>query len=411
MKRLISLLLPEKSISRNAWVYALGTYSSKIISLIIFPIVAVELGFADTGKYDLVIATVAILAPLFSLQVSDAVYLWLTNNDEEQKIIGFTTGTLLISFLSLLVFLVALMLHFFHPIPFLFMGASILVSQMLLTFAMQTLRGKKQVKVYMFSMLLRSLVFTAGELWAVFYSDDKLFYVLLAFVVSNLIALLFCVIGGFKMSLFSLKAVRASNFKIILSYTIPMVFNALAWGMLINVNKYVIQSELGFEMNGVFAMADRLSSPVFFLGILYLFSAQDYFLSKPDFAQNFADFKSLLKKVSLLTFLGMMLLLLGGWLFLPLIFPELTDSLIYLPLLAVVNFTMALSVYLGIPYSYLKRSIPMAITTLLGVVVSIICSFLLVNVMGLFGICLGVLLGSLLTLMLRLNNTRIFFSR
>lgn len=410
VKRFISLLLPEKSISKNAWIYALGTYSSKIISLVIFPIVAVELGLTDTGKYDLVIATVAILVPLCSLQVSDAVYLWLKDNQETQRIIGFTTSTLLISFLSLLVFIFALLLHFIYPIPFLIIGVSILISQMLLTFAMQTLRGIKRIKLYVTSMLVRSILFTAGELWAIFYSDDKLFNVLLVFVVSNLFAFLLCAVKGFTPKLFSFKVIQVENFKAILSYAVPMVFNALGWGMLINVNKYVIQSELGYEMNGVFALADKMASPVFFLGIFYFFSAQDHFLSKTDMALKMAAFNGLLKKVSLLTFLSIMLLLFGAYLLLPLIFPDLSDSLVYLPLMALVNLVMTLSVYLGIPYTYLKKSLPMAITTLLGVVVSLVSSLLLVNSMGLLGVCLGVLMGALLILGLRLKNADKFFN-
>ncbi|MCE7993724.1 MAG: oligosaccharide flippase family protein [Roseivirga sp.] len=409
MKNIFTPLFPEKSISRNAWIYALGTYSSKIISIIIFPIIAVELGYADTGRYDLVISTVAILGPVFSMQIADAIYRWLTDADDQNKVIGFTNGTAVLLTMTVLLAVITFFAKLSGPAPLLLVGAAILMSQMLLNTMMQVLRGNSQVKLYAGAMIVRSVVFTLGELWAVFYSENKLENVLAAFAVANLASLVVCVSWGIKRDQFSFHFLRWRHIKALLSYALPLVFNTLGWLLLINANKYIIKSQLGFEMNGIFAVAEKLATPVFFLGIFYFFSAQDHFHVKKDFKSLKGEFRQLLKKVSLITSGGVVLLLVGVYLLLPLIFPDLAASIEYLPLMVLANLFMILGVYLSIPYTYHKKSMALATTTLKGFVVTLVLSIALVNAMGLYGVYIGILAGTFLTMVLRVRFARSFF--
>lgn len=409
MKKNKAFFLPEKNISKNAWIYSLGTYSSKIISLIIFPIIAVELGFEDTGKYDLVISTVAILGPIFSLQIGDAAYRWLSESSEKQKCIGFTISTLVLFAMVILLSITALFVRLIQPIPFLFIGYLILVSHMLLNTMMQILRGNGQIKLYTSAMIVRSVAFALGELWAVFYSENKLQNVLIAFAAANFLSLLICLSKGFKREQFSLQEANKINFKRVLNYAYPMVFNALSWVLLINVNKYIISSRLDYEMNGIFAVAEKLASPIFFLGIFYFFSAQDHYLSKANFQYLSKDFKQLIKKISLLTGLGVIALITGAYLLLPVFFPELEKSIVYLPLLTLANLVMIISIYLSIPYTYQKESLQQAVSTVVGILTTILLSLILIDYWGLTGVCIAILVGTLLTLTIRVRRNKVFF--
>ncbi|MBO6496696.1 MAG: oligosaccharide flippase family protein [Roseivirga sp.] len=410
MRKLISHLLPSQAIGKQAWVYGLGTYSSKLISLIIFPIIAVQLGYSDTGKYDLAISTVTILSPIFSLQVTDAVYLWLSSNDLQQKKIGVTVSSVVIFSIMLLIVLMAFIVQLLAPVKLLFLGALILASQIGLTWIMQLLRGNRQIKHYTATMIVRSMVFTLGELWAVFYSSNKLHSVLMAFVASNVIAMMVAFLSGYKREQFSKSFIQWSHFKSILSYSLPMVLNALGWMMMININKYVIQVALGYKMNGIFAVADKLASPLFFLGTFYLFSAQDYFLGKRDLKEYSREFNQLILKVVLLTFLGSISLLIGAWVFVPIFFPSLSEGLDFLPYLSLIYLLFTFSCYLGIPYLFTKQSLGMSMTTIVGVIISIVGSLFTVNYWGLVGVCLSIVVGCATTLALRLRKTMRFFS-
>jgi len=411
LKKLLSSLLPDKAIGRNALIYSLGTYSSKIISMLVFPIIAVELGLSDTGKYDLVLSTVTILVPVFSLQLGDAAYRWLSDPDEKQKTIGVTISALLTMVMIVFVSVATLLLYFLSPHPLLWIGSLILISQILLGTMMQIVRGNGHIKLYTNVTILRSVIFSASTLWAVFYTESKLQNVLFSFAMANGVVLILCIWKGFRKSQFAMSALSRDHFKTILNYVYPLIFNALGWMMLININKYIITAELGYEMNGVFAIAEKFATAIYFLGIFYFFSAQDHFLSMIDLKNNAQSFRALLIKVGSFTSLGIILFVMASFVLMPILFPDLSQSIQYMPWLAVANFLIILSIYLGIPYTYEKKSKALATTTIIGILTVIALSFILIKPLGLLGVCIAICFGAMLILMLRIRHVRSFFTQ
>ncbi|KYG74811.1 hypothetical protein MB14_06295 [Roseivirga ehrenbergii] len=409
MKKVLASLLPEKNIGKNALIYSLGTYSSKLISLIIFPIIAVELGLVDTGKYDLILSTVTILVPIFSLQMGDVAYRWLSDSNERQKGIGVTITIVLLIPMTILLGALTVFVWLQYNDPLLWGGSLILMSQILLSSMMQIVRGNRQVNLYTYATIIRSVVFTMGGLYAVFFTDAKLPNLLASFAISNFLVLTICVWKGLRKSQFSLTHLNLENIKEVLKYVYPLVFNALGWMLLINVNKYIISANLGYEMNGIFAIADKLATPIYFLGIFYFFSAQDHFLNMTDFSARKESFKLLIKKVSLIMTIGIVGLVIGAYLLIPLLFQGLIEGIEFLPWLAAINFFIIMAIYMGIPYTYDKQSLALASTTILGILCTIILSFLLIDPLGLYGVCAAILLGSFLILILRIRFVKSFF--
>ncbi len=409
LKKVLATLLPEKNIGKNALIYSLGTYSSKLISLIIFPIIAVEIGLVDTGKYDLVLSTVTILVPLFSLQLGDVAYRWLSDPDEKQKEIGVTITLALLMPMTILLGAFTVFVWLQYNDPLLWIGSLILMSQILLSSMMQIVRGNRQINLYAYVTIIRSVVFTIGGLYAVFFTNAKLPNLLASFAIASFFALIFCVWKGLRKSQFSLIHLKSENIKEVLKYVYPLVFNALGWMLLINVNKYIISANLGYEMNGIFAIADKLATPIYFLGIFYFFSAQDHFLSMSDFAARKESFKQLIKKVSLIMTIGIVGLVIGAYLLIPLLFPGLIEGIEFLPWLAAINFFIIMAIYMGIPYTYNKQSLALARTTILGILCTVILSFLLIDPLGLYGVCIAILFGSFLILILRIKFAKCFF--
>ncbi|TCL13856.1 O-antigen/teichoic acid export membrane protein [Roseivirga ehrenbergii] len=409
LKKVLASLLPEKNIGKNALIYSLGTYSSKLISLIIFPIIAVELGLVDTGKYDLILSTVTILVPIFSLQMGDVAYRWLSDSNERQKGIGVTITIVLLIPMTILLGALTVFVWLQYNDPLLWGGSLILMSQILLSSMMQIVRGNRQVNLYTYATIIRSVVFTMGGLYAVFFTDAKLPNLLASFAISNFLVLTICVWKGLRKSQFSLTHLNLENIKEVLKYVYPLVFNALGWMLLINVNKYIISANLGYEMNGIFAIADKLATPIYFLGIFYFFSAQDHFLNMTDFSARKESFKLLIKKVSLIMTIGIVGLVIGAYLLIPLLFQGLIEGIEFLPWLAAINFFIIMAIYMGIPYTYDKQSLALASTTILGILCTIILSFLLIDPLGLYGVCAAILLGSFLILILRIRFVKSFF--
>ena len=64
MKRTISKL----------FYYAIGTFGSKVIYFLLVPFYSFFLSKSELGFYDLILASLTIITPIITIQVSDAVY-------------------------------------------------------------------------------------------------------------------------------------------------------------------------------------------------------------------------------------------------------------------------------------------------------------------------------------------------
>jgi O-antigen/teichoic acid export membrane protein len=54
--------------------YAVGTFGSKVIYFLLVPFYSFFLSKSELGFYDLILASLTILTPIITIQVSDAVY-------------------------------------------------------------------------------------------------------------------------------------------------------------------------------------------------------------------------------------------------------------------------------------------------------------------------------------------------
>lgn len=397
-----------REIKKNARIYSLGQYLSKGINILVFPLVAVELGLAKTGKYDLVITTVTILTAVLTLQIGEAFYRWLTDADIQKRKVGFSNGLVIMAGTVITILLGYALMSQFYSLEFLFTGFLLLLTQSIFMTFSQIERGLGKVTTHALANVIKTAVFAVFALMAVFLTENMLHNVLWAMLIGNVFGILVCareVIGSeyWDKGLVSLKHIKE-----LLGFTIPLLLNRFSWIFLVNVNKYIIAGNLEASQNGIFAVTERLASPIYLLALFYYLSAQDLFQTSAKYRENRKQFMQLILKVTLITIAGILALQLGAVLFLPWLFPELTDVIEYIPFMAFANLLIALAVYFGIPYIYEKKTLSMAFVTVFGVVVMIAISFLSVEQFGLYGIYSGIIIGSAVIVVICIIHTRGF---
>ena len=399
-------------IFRNAIIYSIGNYSSKLIAILIFPIVVTYLGLENTGKLDLITSTVAILTTFFSLNIGDAIYRWFQNKDIEEKQMSFSNGLIILLIMLFIVSVLYIILHMFYIdlIEFLTISFFILVSQIILSILMHLVRGEGKVTSYTSIEVIKSILFTLLSLAVVIYTEDKLNNIFIVFVGTNIVSIILAVYGMNLKSYYNNKYVSYSNIKKLISYSIPLTINTFSWLSFFIVNKYIILYYIGLSNNGVFAIAEKFSNGIFFLGIFYFYSLQDYCLSSLSFQKEKFFFVKIVKKVIIVSLIGIVALVLCSWVLMPIFFPKLVSSLFFLPWLALAKMFIVLSGYLGIPYNYKKETLSMSITTFSGVVISVLLSLVLINYVGVYGVCFSILAGSIFVFIVRLKYAFNFFN-
>ena len=111
----------KKKIFKETLIYSIGSFGSKILSFLLVPLYTFFLTKKELGEYDLLLTTISLFVPLVSLQLSDATYRWLIDNNDknESDIKKIITNSFLGYFCSYLIFLVAfLIFNYFEPVEY-----------------------------------------------------------------------------------------------------------------------------------------------------------------------------------------------------------------------------------------------------------------------------------------------------
>ena len=88
--------------------YAVGTFGSKVIYFLLVPFYSFFLSKSELGIYDLILASLTIITPIITVQISEAVYRELldANRPTQKSSQVFSSGLSLV-FIGLLLFVTA----------------------------------------------------------------------------------------------------------------------------------------------------------------------------------------------------------------------------------------------------------------------------------------------------------------
>ena len=67
------MLGPMKAINKLIY-YGIGTFGSKVIYFLLVPFYSFFLSKSELGIYDLILASLTIITPIITIQISEAVY-------------------------------------------------------------------------------------------------------------------------------------------------------------------------------------------------------------------------------------------------------------------------------------------------------------------------------------------------
>src|SRR5690606_16282829 len=106
---------------REAAIYSIGNFGSRILSFLLVPFYTYFLTKQDIGEYDLVITAISFIVPLTTLQLSDAVYRWMIekkelSQDEKAAILSSSLAGILFGFLVFV--LVFFIYNYFYPLQY-----------------------------------------------------------------------------------------------------------------------------------------------------------------------------------------------------------------------------------------------------------------------------------------------------
>ena len=399
-----------ESLLKNTSIFALGTFGSKILVFLIVPIYTYVLSTEDYGTIDLITSSINLLIPFTTLLIYEAVIRFLVGRECEEKVafnnsvIIFFAGSLLSIILSLVVLQVLHLTNYY--IAFLIL----IILNSYTTIFGQYLRAKGDNWGFSISGIINTFFTVFLNLFFLLVAKKGILGYLYSLIISQVISSIYIFYKCDSFKNFDLKAINFKVLKLMLIYTLPLIPNNIMWWIMNAGDKYVINYFLGVAENGIFSIAYKIPTMLTVIFSIFMQAWQVSAIEESGEETRNNFYKNIFDTIMLLlTLCTSIIIIVVKPLFEIAIGNNYIASWRYVPLLCVGTLFNCLSTFAGVVYIVKKDSKSSSFTTFLGAIINLFINFILIKMIGLFGVTVGTVIGYLVVMLIRFKDFKRYF--
>ena len=385
--------------------YAVGTFGSKVIYFLLVPFYSFFLSKSELGFYDIILASLTIITPIITIQVSDAVYRELHDPAKQslKSANAFSSGLSVIFFGLLIFVFIAFIFNNLFANKIFYELVLIQSSFTLYIFFQQSLRGLSLNKEYALMGTMNAFLLILFSIILVYFSAIELRNIVLSISCAQFISIIFAIYKIKFFKFFQIKNISRAKVYELLSYSFPLLPNTLSWWLIDLGSRYIILLFIGIEENGLCAVAARYAGIIALVNSIFILSWQDYVInSKSKISLNTNYFSSYLN--FFIAFQIGLVILLTSFSNELIYFTTPADfhnAAKYLPILLISSAFASFCGFYGAFYLKEKRTKKIFTTTLIGSIINIAFCIALINYLGLYAVAVASFVGFLITFLLR----------
>lgn len=398
-----------KRLFSNSLIFSIGTLGTKVIGFLMVPFYTYFLTQGQFGIVDLISTTVAMLTPVVTLSVFEAIFRFTMDKNFSNKIL-FSNGLAITAFGSILSLIgggIAQISGYKYGV----LLAILLILSVVSCFLQYFVRGIGHVKLFAATGIVGTSLSVILNIMLIWYFKLGVNGYLYGMAGAQLGTFVLIVAVVKPWQYVDLTLVSKKNALMLLRYSVPMIPNAFAWWFTNDANRFFILFFLGTSANGIYAVANKIPSilTIFFtvFNQAWQISAVDEYESQ----NNSAFYSMIFNNLIHFSFLGMAgLLLILKPLMHVLVAPNFYSAWEFVPFLMLAMIFSNLSGFLGSTYIAAKMTSKLFSTTIYGMLTNIAFNAALIPLIGLNGAGLGSALGFLVVMIIRLKQTKAFVS-
>lgn len=401
-----------KKLASNTLIFAIGTFSSKILSFLLMPFVTRMMGTGDYGSADLIQQTVNVLIPVVTLQVNSAA-LRFSLDRAKNKADVFTVGvrTTLIGFVIFLFFsypISLITINDFNLGEYILLIVLFVLVSSFRQLCQQFVRGSGYVKLFAIdgiistaTTLLFTILFLGPFKWGVTGY-------IMAIIASDACSVIFFTVTAKLYRYVKPKVLEKSITSQMLKYCVPLIPTVILWWIINVSDRYMITYFVGSSANGLYTAASKIPNFVILFSQIFIDAWQ---LSAVDEQENKEARAHFFTKVFRVYSGGVFAVASGLILFCQFITKILVsdafyDSWQYVPILIIATTYSCIVNFLASVYMAEKKSVMSLLTASSGAVTNIVLNFVFIPIMGANGAALATVCAFLVVFVTRGLNTR-----
>ena len=400
-----------KYLGKNIGLLTLSSFGTKFLSFFLVPLYTNILSTTEYGIYDLFNTSIALLIPILTINIHDAVQRFSLGNTEENRIQIFSCGVRLIclstvaisilTFLNKKIVLVAVIAK--YPWYFVLLYTSTALYQLISNFT----RGLDKVKEVSIAGIISAASGILLNIILLVYVKMGLDGYFIAAIASSLIP-----------SLYLLFRIRACQYikpvktnstikREMYAYSVPLVFNAIGWWINSASDRYVVIGICGIAANGIYSVGYKIPSilntfQAVFNQAWILSSVREFDSEDKDgfFSHIYNAYNGMLVIVCAIIIIATRLI--ARFMYAK----EFYAAWQYVPFLTIAIIFGAISGLIGGVFSAVKDSKIFAISTVAGAIINLVLNFILVYLMGPIGAAIATTVSYIVVWLIRLISVK-----
>lgn len=403
-----------KKLASNTIIFAIGTFSSKLLTLVLTFFYTRVMATGDFGGATLIQNAVNILVPIVTLAVNSAALRFALDKNSNKKQV-FTTGvaTTLIGFLVFCLFapvVVKININDFNMGQYAILLYLMLLGSSLRQLCQQFVRGSGHVKLYAIDGVMATATsagFTFLYLGAFHWG---IYGYILAIFTSDMISVAFMFICAKLWKCLDLRhGFKKETAVPMLKYCIPLIPTIVLWWIINVSDQYMVTYFNGVSLSGIYTSAYKIPNFVIIFSSIFIdawqLSAVDEYDNKGKsefFTKVFRVYSGALISVGALLIAGSRIitdLYLGK---------DYYDSWHYVPILVIATTFSCLVNFYASVYMAEKKSMLSMITAASGAVVNIVLNLILIPKFAAYGAAIATAVSFVTVFVLRVINTKKF---
>lgn len=397
--------LRNKNLLQGTGIYAIGMFGTKLLSFIIVPLYTYYIATNDMGVYDLLVSTVSLLAPLVTMQISDAAYRWIIHGEGDTA--AYIRAALQVLFANcLLATLLILGVNRFIKIPYCAYFVLLLISTRIMETLQKLLRALRRQKLFAFSGILYSAVFLLLNVYRICVKREGITCLFQNSIFAGWVTIVYILVSVPDLRVNILQKPDLPIVRDFYRYSIPLVPNYLNWWIINSSDRYIVAFFLGVSSNGILAITHKF--PTLLQTVLTLFTSSWQDLAVSENERNTGAYYTKVFRIYARLVLSMM------WLLIPLtkIFINLVMGADYKIACDYVAFYylgaafQSFSSFYGVGYLRRKNTKQAFSTSICGAVINAITNLAMVRWIGLQASAISTFLGFLVMWIIREKQNR-----
>lgn len=400
-----------KRLAKGTVVYMIGNMMSKVLQMLILPIITASLKTSEYGYYDLIVTTINLVTPVITFQMIEGMFRFMYDGTEDDKKSTVSTVTAFLVgggvALAIIIFTGSLISDSLQYPVLIYLNY---ISSIIFTYMQKLARCQQKNQQFAISGVLNTIVMLATQALTLLVLNMGIDGMLIANFISYIIAALYLMFFLDIKHWLGIRYINKTVFFKLIRYSAPLIPNSICWWLVSSSDRYVITYFLGTAANGIYSIAGKFSQMITFATSVFQLAWQESAIMEEN-SENRDKFYSD-------TFNTYMKLLLGGYLvilpFIKMIMPVLVSKeyqigYLYNPILLIGAILSAFSQFYGSAYLVFKKTSGALSTTVVAAIINILIGIGLTPVLGLYAPALGTAIAFGVQWVMRMYQMRTYF--